>query len=265
MRRCVRNLNLSISLIFLLAALLLSGCTAGGVLRLHRQDPQFTALALHSVLDRWDQWRSMTAQVKLKINVPDAKVRAKGHVIFLTGERYEVGFVKPYDRFIGNFYVTPQQFVYWDLKVSPLVFGLDDSLSLSRMIPATVPNWDPRDLLPFPVSGRVGGFQPDSGWRRDNACYVSGLSNGARHTLKISADDGRIIEEIIERKNRDAIVKTYSKYLQRRNWPLARRVTCADPASQSTFTWTLSDIALDAEEFRPALFLADTSNTGIIP
>ena len=264
MRRCVRNLNLSTSLILLIAALLLSGCTAGSVLRQHRENPQFSALALHSALDRSDQWRSMTAKVKLKINVPDAKVRAKGHVIFLNGERYEVGFVKPYDRFIGNFYITPQQFVYWDLKVSPMVFGLDDTLSLSRMIPAAVPNWDPRDLLPFPVSGRVSGFQPDSSWRLDNAWYVSGLSDGARHTLQISAD-GYIVEEIVERTNRDVIIKTYSKYLQRHNWPLARRVTCSDPATQSTFIWTLSDFALDAEEFRPALFLADTSNTGIIP
>jgi hypothetical protein len=265
MRRCVRSSNSSLVLILLLAAALLYGCAAGGVLKAHQQNPRFAALVLHSALDRWEQWRSLSAQVKLKINTPDAKARAKGHVLFLAGERYEVGFVKPYDRFIGNFYVTPQQFVYWDLKVTPMVYGLYDSLSLSNLIPATVPNWDPRDLLPFPVSGRSGGFQPDSVWRRDKAWYVSGLCGGARHTLQISAADGRIIEEVVARTNRDVIVKTYSRYSQSHNWPIARRVTCTDPARQSTFTWTLSGIALDAREFRPDLFLADTSNSGITP
>ena len=265
MKRCVENLNISGVCTLLFAAAVLSGCAAGSVLRRHRQDPQFAALAMHSMLDRWDQWRSMSAKAKLKINVSDTKVRAKGHVFFLAGERYEVGFVKPYDRFLGNFYVTPNQFVYWDLNVSPLVFGPYDSLSLSRLIPAAVPNWDPRDLLPFPVSGRVAGFQQDSVWRGENAWYVSGLSHQTRHTLRLSADDGRIIEEIVERSKHDVLIKTYSRYSQFHNWPVARRVTCTDVYGQCTFTWTLSGIALDADAFRPDLFLADTSKPGTIP
>jgi hypothetical protein len=248
-----------------LAGALLSGCAARTALSPYRQSPQLATLALHAVLDRSEAWRSLSARVHLKVTVPGTRLRAKGHVLFLAGERFEVGFVRPYDRFIGNFYVTPSQFVYWDLNVSPTVYGSTDTLTLSRLIPADVPNWEPRDLLPFPISGRTGGFQPDSSWRRGTMIYVAGRSDGARHTLALSADDGRVLEEVIERAGRDVMVKRFSKFAQIRGWPLARHVVCSDSSGESAFNWALSGISLDAADFQPDRLAADSSNTGANP
>lgn len=264
MKHCGRSSSFNLLVFVGIAALLLSGCAASDVLRSRRENPQFAAIVLHSTLDRWEQWRSLSARVKLKIRTSDANVRAHGHIIYLSGERYEVGFIKPYDRFVGNFYVTPEQFIYWDLKISPDVYGRNDSLLLSRLIPADVPDWNPRDLLPFPISGRSDGFQPDSIWESENGLLVSGLCGGAKHTLRISAN-GEIIQEIVERANYDPVVKEYSRYAHIHDWPIARRVTCMDITGTSLFTWTLSGIALDAVMFQPDIFMADTSNSGITP
>jgi len=265
MKNCVARSSRKLGVVLVLAGALLSGCAARSVLGTYRQSPQLATLALHAALDRSEAWRSLSASVQLKIVVPGTHVRAKGHVLFLAGERFEVGFVKPFDRFIGNFYVTPTQFVYWDLKVSPTVYGSTDTLTLSQLIPVVVPNWEPRDLLPFPVSGRTGGFQMDSSWRSGTTIYVSGRSDGARHTLALSAADGRVLEESIERAGRDLMVKRFSKPAQIRFWPVARRVVCSDSSGQSTFTWTLSGIALDAVDFQPDRLAEDSSNTGTNP
>jgi hypothetical protein len=248
-----------------LAAALLSGCAARSVLGTYRRSPQLATLALHAALDRSEAWRSLSARVQLKMVVPGTRLRAKGHVLFLAGERFEVGFVRPFDRLIGNFYVTPTQFVYWDVNISPKVYTTADTLTLSRFIAADVPNWEPRDLLPFPVSARTGGFQMDSSWSRGTTIYVSGMSDGARHTLALSADDGRVLEESIEREGRDLMIKRFSKPAQIRLWPVARRVVCSDSSGQSVFTWTLSGIALDAADFQPDRWAADSSNTGTNP
>jgi len=265
MKNCVERSSRRLCLLLVLAGLLLSGCAAHRVLGPYRESPQLVSLALHAALDRSEAWCSLSARAHLKMILPGTRVRANGHLMFLAGERFEVGFVKPYDRFIGNFYVTPTQFVYWDLKVSPTVYGSTDTLTLSQLIPVVVPNWEPRDLLPFPVSGRTGGFQADSIWRRGTAIYVSGRSDGARHTLTLSADDGRVLEESIERAGRDLMVKHFSKHKQIRSWPLARRVVCSDSSGQSAFIWTLSGIALDADDFQPDRLAADSSNTGASP
>jgi hypothetical protein len=265
MKSCATRSSHRTLILLWLAAALLSGCAASGVLSRYAQSRNFASLALHSVLDRSEEWRSLSARVRLKMRVPGARANAIGHLMFLAGERFEVGFVKPYDRFLGNFYVTPTQFVYWDLNVSPSVFGSADTLTLSRLIPADVPNWDPRDLLPFPVSGRTGGFQTDSIWRRGTVIYVSGRSGGARHTLMLSTDDGRVLEESVERAGRDSMVKRFSQYAQARFWPIARRVVCSDSSGLSEFTWTLSGIALDADDFQPARLAADSGNAGTSP
>jgi hypothetical protein len=265
MKHCAARLSHRLCLLLAVTGLFFSGCAARTALRAYRESPRLAALALHAALDRSEGWRSLSARARLKIAVPGTRARAKGHLMFLAGERYEVGFVKPYDRFIGNFYVTPAQFVYWDLRVSPTVYGSTDTLTLSRLIPAAVPNWDPRDLLPFPISGRTGGFQADTSWRRERTIYVSGRSDGARHTLVLSAGDGRVLEESIERDGRDRMIKRFSKTAQIHSWPVARRVVCSDSSGQSTFVWTLSGIALDADDFRPDRLAADTSKLGASP
>jgi hypothetical protein len=258
-------LNGKTILLLALAGWVCSGCAARSVLSPYRQSPQLASLSLHAVLDRSQEWRSLSALTHLRISVPGTSLRARGHLLFLAGERYEVGFVKPYNRFIGNFYVTPAQFVYWDLKVSPTVYDSTDTLTLSRLIPAAVPDWEPRDLLPFPVSGRTGGFQADSIWRRGDVICVVGHSDGGRHRLTLSADDGRVLEESVERPGRDLMIKRFSKPVQIRSWPLARRVVCSDSTGRSRFVWTLSEIALDSDDFRPDQLATDTSNTGANP
>lgn len=260
-----RSSTFRLAAVLVSAGLLLAGCAATGVLRPYRESPHIVDLALRSVLDRSDMWRSLSAQLKVKIRARDVQMRAKGHILFLSGERYELGFSKPYDRYIGTLYITPEQFVHWDLAVSAKVYPSTDTLRISRIIAADLPNWDPRDLLPFPVSGRTGGFQTDSTWRQDKFLFISGQGDGAGRTLKIAGDDGRILEEVIDRPDRDRMIKRFSRHVIARSWPVARIIECQDAERSMVLKWSLSNIELSGGEFVPASIISDTSKSEPTP
>lgn len=212
-------------------------------------DADHAGSVLHAYLDRLTRWRSLSAKIKLHVVTNEAKFRARGHLLYLAGERYEVGFVKPYDRLLGNFYITPEQVIYWDLTISPRTFTAEQPLNLQELIPVGVPDWNIRDMLPFPVSGRTAGLRVDSIWRRGEFTYVSAWCDSAQHLLQISDRDGTIESEQIQRPGKDNILKKYGKYHVKHGWPIPRKVTCMDETQKIRFTWMLDDLELDAGEF----------------
>lgn len=230
--------------------MIIAGCTASSRLQRPVNDQALATDALHRYLDRWVGWKSLTASVRLTVSTADTTVAAKGHIMYLMGERFELGFVKPYDRFLGNFYVTPTQFIYWDVGSTPHTFSPQDTVSLAQLVPIAVPNWDPRDLLPFPVSGRSGGFQPDSMWSEGKSLIISGIGDDAAYRLYVSKNSGQIEREWVTRAGHDPMLKKYTRTRIMHDWLVPTRVTCSDTSGEFALSWALSGIALDAEPFR---------------
>ena len=187
--------------------------------------------------------------MKLKIRVDNESVVARGHLLYMLGERYEIGFTKPYNRFLGNFYVTPEQVLYWDTHASPRVFSLKDTVALGQLIPLDLPDWDPRDMLPFPVSGRTGGFQTDSVWTEGRQTRVRGSSDNVAYVLTLSGARRVMTEERLYRTGRDLLIKRYDRVRRIHGWPVATRVTCSNEDGSIRFTWSLGRVSLDAEEY----------------
>ncbi|MDD5088885.1 MAG: hypothetical protein PHI18_08830 [bacterium] len=204
------------------------------------------ASELEGFLGRWDSWGSLGARVKLKAVIGDSTFQARGHLLYLIGERYEVGFAKPYDQLLGNLYVTPEHVVYWDTANKPHVFSAGENADLEELFPIRLPNWDIRDLFPFPVSGRTSGFQVDSLWHEGGEAHVLGHSDDASYRLTVLDGNGVVGEERVFRQERDPIVKKYSRTRLINNWPLSRRITCTDTSGNISITWYLGGIVLDA-------------------
>jgi hypothetical protein len=236
----------------LLIALVLSGCGAQNALRKKPTQPLSPEAALHISLDRFEHWTSLFASLKLRFAIHDTTFTARGHLMYLAGERYEVGFEKPYNRFIGTFYVTPSQLIYFDTHSIPTTYTLQDTVMLSRMIPMGVPNWDPRDILPFPVSGRSSGFQTDSvQTEADGRALVYGNGDDVSYVLTLDTQKGTVSNEQVQRGGRDLLLKKYERIKTVQGWPVATRVTCSNPTGDVTFTWSFSDIQLKAPDARP--------------
>jgi hypothetical protein len=240
--------------------LFLTGCSAKRALWQGERNTTVTANSLHPWLDRSMAWRSLSSQIKLKISLHDSTVSAKGHLLFLTGEKYELGFVKPYNRILGTFYFTPTQLLYWDVHGFPKTFGVRDTVRLADLVPMTIPDWDPRDLLPFPVSGRSGGFQTDSVWHDGRTTTISGRCDQVGYTL-IFDGDGKLTGETVQRPGREPLVKQYRSIRTLKGWPLATKVVCSDAANQIQFKWYLSGIQLEAVEFQPTMQHSLPSNS----
>ena len=232
-------------------AVLLGGCSAQSVLRKKNSPPVTADLALHQSLDRFDHWTSLFARLKLSVSVHDTNFVALGHVMYLAGERYEVGFEKPYSRYLGTFYVAPNQFIYFDTHSIPTTYALKDTVSLSRLIPMGVPNWDPRDILPFPVSGRTSGFQVDSTRMDKDLSWVYGNGDRISYALAMSTRTGNVVQEMVQRAGRDLMLKKYERIKIIRGWPVATRVTCSNQAGDVHLTWGLSGVQLEAPELHP--------------
>lgn len=229
----------------------LAGLSCAPMRSLRGTGERTAATVLNSYLGRGEGWRSLSATMKLAIRLEqdDVDVAAKGHLMYLIGERYEVGFSKPYNRFLGNFYITPAQFVYWDANNQPAIFGLQDTVMLAALMPLGLPNWDPRDLLPFPVSGRTSGFRTDSLWTERNRTYMRGEAEGAVHLLELDLGSGVLVAERVDRPGRDPILKSYRRTRRPQGWPVPTRVTVSDPAGRARLTWSLSRIQLDADDY----------------
>ncbi len=229
----------------LLVVIVLSGCAASHSVSRSTASDRPTEASLHGFLDRWDLWNSYAAHMKLKLSVNDSTFKARGHILYLVGERYEVGFAKPYNQLLGNLYISPDQVVYWGANSSPAVYTANDTICLTDIFQTTAPNWNPRDLLPFPVAGRSAGFQVDS-LDSGKDLLVHGHSDDASYSLTITHRSGSVSTERIKRNGYDPVIKYYSRYQWINGWPLARRIVCQDTSGSVTLIWYLSDIALDA-------------------
>jgi hypothetical protein len=230
-------------------ALGLWGCAAHQVLRPQLNVPLTASDVLDPYLMRWEGWRSASSDLKLRVAVGDTNFSARGHLMYLAGERYEIGFVKPFNRFLGTFYVTPSEVIYWDVHAYPKTYSLKDTVRLGDLIPIGVPNWDPRDILPFPMSGRSGGFQPDSFRTTKGGAEVIGSGDDVAYRFSFSGSQHFLSEEVIQRTGRDPVYKKYEKIRELKGWPVATRVTVTDRSGQVSFRWSLSKVALDGAEY----------------
>lgn len=225
-------------------ALTLSGCGAQNALRKKAVLPLPADSVLHLSLERFDHWTSLFATLKLRLSVHDTNFTARGHVMYLAGERYEVGFEHPYNRFLGTLYVTPSQLIYFDTHNFPNRYSLKDTVILSQLIPMGVPNWDPRDILPFPVSGRTAGFQTDSVLTRGGRTWVYGNSDQVWYALGLDSGENAVAEEQVQRAGRDLVVKKYDRIKTVQGWQVATRITCSNQSGSVRFTWSLGGIQL---------------------
>jgi hypothetical protein len=232
-----------------LLAVLLVGCAAGGRFRRPTDEREFTADVLHRYLDRWVGWQSLTSQIKVTVNAGDTTVSARGNLIYLLGERYQLGFRRPYDRFLGNFYVTPEQTIYWDVHGTPRAYSAHDTVTLAQLLPLQVPDWDPRDLLPFPVSGRSSGLQPDSSWKEGGQLWISAIGNGVSYLLRVSRSTGFVEQEWVSRTGRDPLLKTYRRTKTVNGWPIPMRVVCADTTGRFSMIWSMSGVVLKSQPY----------------
>ena len=57
----------------------------------------------------------------------------------------------------NGLYLT--QLMYWGNGRTKMYYSASDTIHISELIPMAFPDWDPRDLLPFPISSRTAGFQ----------------------------------------------------------------------------------------------------------
>ncbi len=265
MNRFVRSWPVSLVAVLAVLQCFLLGCAAGSKFQRPVDDQALATDALHRYLDRWVGWRSLTASVRLTVSTGDTTVTAKGHILYLLGERFELGFVKPYNRFLGNFYVTPTQFVYWDVGSTPHAFTPQDTVSIAELISIPVPNWDPRDLLPFPVSGRSGGFQPDSMHTEGDFLALYGVGDDAAYRLYISKATGRIEQEWVSRAGHEPMLKKYGKTRTLNGWPVTVRVTCADESGEFAMDWSLKGVALEAEPYHLPSDSTSTRTIGSMP
>lgn len=224
------------------------GCASAS--RFHTAGP-VSATSLGAYLDRWDSWISLSTQVKLRAEVDGSAFQARGRLLYLIGERYELGFTKPYNLVLGNLYMTPTQLVYWNSAGKPHVFGAGEPMDLGEFMPVGLPNWDPRDLLPFPVGGRSGGFQVDTLWHDGQRSWIIGRSEDAEYRFTLDNRTGHVTTERVNRNGRDPVVKRYQRVRRFDGWPIARRVVCSDTTGGVSVTWRLGEIALDAERRMP--------------
>jgi hypothetical protein len=248
MKPCGGNLRRKLFTLMLLVGLV-AGCAGSSLLSRPAPPPAAPADVLHMYLDRADSWRSLSSMMKLKIRIDNESLVARGHLLYLLGERFEVGFTKPFNRFLGNFYVTPDQLLYWDAHAKPRVFTPRDTVALGDLIPLNLPHWDPRDVLPFPMSGRTSGFQTDSVWTVDKSTFVRGVSGNATYIFTLSGSQKILTEERLYRQGCDPLIKRFDRIHRLHGWPVAARVTCSNDSKSVRFIWSLNRISLDAEEY----------------
>ena len=248
MRNSGRKLNRSGWAVIFLAAVL-AGCAASTRFHAPADNKDLAADVLHRYLDRWVGWQSLTSRVKITVSNGDTTVSARGHLVYMLGERFELGFERPYNRFLGNLYVTPDQTIYWNLNSVPQVLTTKDTTTLASLVRINVPNWDPRDLLPFPMSGRTSGLQPDSAWREDNRLRITATSEGVAYRMDVSMTSGCVEREWISRTGRAPLLKIYRRTRDINGWPVPVRVTCTDSTGRFSISWSLREVFLKSEPF----------------
>jgi hypothetical protein len=236
--------------IALLCCVLLIGCSSSYRVRTSGDQSVSTQEILSRYLDRSGSWQSFSSQVKMKVEIGDSSFSAKGILFYTSPEKYSLSFGSPYNQVLGDIYVTPEQLLYWGNGRSQMVFLTSDTVHIQELIPFTLPDWDPRDLLPFPICGRTAGFQvikeaTDSLGQR----WVHGECGSALHDVLIDSEMGTIMKEIVARHGTDAVYKSYKRNRSINGWPVSTRTICTDASRRVRLTWVLSDIVLKGAEF----------------
>jgi hypothetical protein len=214
------------------------------------EQPIATREILSRYLDRSGAWQSFSSRVKIKIEIGDSSFSAKGILFYISPEKYSLSFGSPYNQVLGDVYVTSQQLLYWGNGKSQILFSASDTVHIPELIPIAFPDWDPRDLLPFPISGRTTGFQViNEGTDSLGKLRIHGECGPALHDLLLDADLGTISEESVTRHGTDSVHKTYKKNYSIQGWPISARVICTDTSGRVRLTWVLSDIDLKGPDF----------------
>ena len=205
---------------------------------------------LSRFLDRSGIWESFSCRVKLKLEIGDTTLSAKATLLYMSPEKYSLSFARPYNQVIGDLYITSQQLMYWGNSKTKLFFSASDTVHIPELIPMAFPDWDPRDLLPFPVSGRTAGFQVLSE-QQDSLGqeWIHGECGKAKHDLRVDPYSGLIRAEYVVRSSTDRVRKTYSRYYSVKGWPISTRVTCEDESGRVKLTWSISKIDLKSPDF----------------
>jgi hypothetical protein len=244
-------------LLLTLIAWTVGGCATTYYRRIAGVNDWTAAQVMHRTLDRWVAWHSFATQFRLSVERGTDRVAARGHLIYLLGERIEFGFRKPWDRFIGTFYVIPDRTLYWGTSPLPQVYGLTEHVRLADILAYPFPDWDPRDFLPLPVSGRTGGLQPDSVWNDGAVTVVHGRADSVEYELRLSLVRGVVFAETVRRAGRDPLFKHYSDFKTMKGWAMPRRVVCTDSLGTFALSWSLSGLDLEAQDY----MLEDTIQT----
>jgi len=228
------------------ALFLLTGCASRVVLRAPqggRWSPE-QILRLH--LDRSVAWESLFATLSVTLQVEDDSYSASGSFQYLSGERMGFQFRRPYRFVLGDLFLTPTEFIYWAPFSSPQVITNLDTLHVARLFPLDLPDWDLRDIMPFPLGSRSGGFQLDTAVASSDMYILSGHSGGAAHRLVASARRAEILREKVERDGREVLIKTFRKYEVHDGWLVPVEVTCSTEDARVCLTWKIKKPVLRA-------------------
>jgi hypothetical protein len=238
--------------ISILFCFFLIGCSSSNQLIKSGDYPVTNQEILSRYLDRSGGWQSFSSRVKMKLEIGDSSFAAKGILFYISPEKYSLSFGSPYNQVLGDVYVTPEQLLYWGNGKSQVIFTASDTVHIAELMPFALPDWDPRDLLPFPVSGRISGFQVTSEDKDSlGRPWLHGECGPAQHDLMLNPETGTIVEESVSRNGADTVHKVYKRNRVINGWPIPARVICSDSSGRIRLTWVLSDIDLKGSEYKP--------------
>jgi len=233
------------AVIFLLTVFL-NGCASRAVLRAPEGNRWRAEEILHLHLDRSFAWESLFAAVKVTIELNESRWSAAGSFQYLQGERIGLQFRQPYRSVLGDIFLTPREFIYWPPFSSPQVIGEMDTLHLGGLFPLPVPDWDLRDLIPFPLGGRTGAFQMDTVMTSGERYILRGRTDVALHELVASPRRGEILKERVERAGRESLTKTFRRYVVRSGWLVPTEVACETDDGRFRLIWKMEKPVLRA-------------------
>lgn len=226
-----RILGLAFSFFFLV------GCASRALLKAPEGGRWTAEEILHLHLDRSVAWESLFAALKVTLQVEDDRFSASGSFQYLAGERMGFQFRRPFRFVVGDFFLTPTEFIYWTPFASPLVIANLDTLHLAQLFPLDLPNWDLRDIMPFPLGGRSGGFQLDTVMISGDTYILCGRTETADHRLVASARRAEILREEVKRDGREPLIKTFRKYEMLQGWLVPVEVTCSTEDLRVCLIW----------------------------
>lgn len=157
-----------------------------------------------------------------------------------------IQFRRPYRFYFGDIFLTPTQFIYWVPFGSPQIVENLDTLHLTEFFPFDLPDWDIRDLMPFPLGGRASGFQLDSIIVSGESYILHGHSANTKHQLTASAIRGEILSERVQREGRTPLIKTFRKYKVSADWLVPTEVRCETEDGSVSLTWKMAKPVLRA-------------------